>query len=99
MGRPHKVGNLPTFGSLEALVQAEIGCSIAEAKAELVVEANPKRGPRDNCTDLDNLSKLTQQERAVQNGVGIVTQRKLDYLAGHADALLSEVQTNRQIVP
>jgi hypothetical protein len=37
---------------------------------------------------------LTQIERAQQNGVGIVTQKKLDYLAGHAPDLLADVQAH-----
>jgi hypothetical protein len=49
-------------------------------------------------TDFDNLSKSSQEERASHNGVGIVTQRKLDYLAGHAPALLTEVQEGQMSI-
>lgn len=50
-----------------------------------------------NITNFDNLSKLVinQEGRTKQNNVGIVTQRKLDYLARSRPDLLQQVQTGQ----
>jgi hypothetical protein len=80
------------YGTLNALLQAEIGRTLPEARDDVqgfVVEET-SQGER---TDLDKLSKSGQARRAQQNGIGIVSQRKLDHLAGHDDkTLLHEVQ-------
>jgi hypothetical protein len=76
------------YGSLDALLEAEIGCSEAQARQRFIAEST-SQGER---TDFDNLSKSKQADRAKHNGIGIVSQRKLDYLAGHAPALLAQVQ-------
>lgn len=61
----------------------------AEARRKLVTQADPKTGPKSNST---KLVELSQDDRAKQNGIGRESQRKLDYLAGHAPALLDQVQ-------
>jgi len=55
----------------------------------LCTQAKPKPGPKDNST---NLVELSQPERAQRNGVSRAQQQKLDYLAGHAPDLLESVQ-------
>ena len=76
------------YGSLDALLKAEIGCTQAEAKRQLVAEKT-HQGER---TDFDNVSKLSQPARAKHNGIGIVSQRRLDHLAASEPALLAAVQ-------
>src|ERR671935_3000783 len=67
------------YGSLEALLEAEVGCGEQQANRQLVAQSTVQ-GER---TDLCNLHKLTSSARAQQNGVSRRTQVKLDYLAGH----------------
>ena len=67
-----------------------------EARQRFVTQPHPKRGPRqhDNTknTYLADSANLTQDMRAKRNGIGVDTQKKLDYLAGHREDLLREVQ-------
>jgi hypothetical protein len=79
------------YGSLKALLEAEIGCSEEDARKQL--EAHPTGSrPQGGRPQTDNLSVFTQQGRATKNRIGIVSQRKLDFLAGHREDLLHEVQ-------
>ena len=76
------------YGSLEALLQAEIGYGEQEARRQLVARKTYK-GER---TDIDESAMLSQQGRAQRNRVGLTKQKELDYLACHAPALLAAVQ-------
>ncbi len=76
------------YGSLNALLTAEIGHTQDEARAALVTEAQPKEGRPGK---LAESVSFTQTERAQENGIGRDKQRKLDYLAGHAPELLQSV--------
>ena len=60
----------------------------AETRRQLVAQAT-HQGQR---ADFGNLPKLAQSDRAQENGISVRQQRKLDYLAGHAPALLTAVQ-------
>jgi hypothetical protein len=76
------------YGTLDALLQAEIGRTHAEVQT-LLAEAKPKEGrPK----KLPKLVSFSQRERAQLNGIGLESQRKLDYLKGHRDDLLAAVQ-------
>lgn len=77
------------YGSLDALLKAEIGHTEDECRVKLETLAHPKEGPRNK---LAKFASYTQQERAQQNGVSHYTQKKLDYLAGNAEDLLAAVQ-------
>jgi len=74
------------YGSLEALLAAEIGCTEHEAKQQLASQAIPIMGRRKKVL---KFSTLSQKERAQKNGVSIPTQFKIDYLAGHNPDLLA----------
>lgn len=80
------------YGSLKALLEAEIGCSEEEARERLAAQATgsgPRGGrPRKTCDS----QVLTQRERARRNGIGMRAQHELDFLAGHREDLLHEVQ-------
>src|SRR5262245_8036496 len=72
------------------LLEAEIGRTFPDATQDVqVLTHKTQRGAR---TEFDKLSNLTQAERAQKNGIGIVSQRKLDHLAGYREDLLHEVQ-------
>jgi hypothetical protein len=79
------------YGSLEALLGAEIGCGEQEAKRQLEAQAtgSTPKGGRPKTADS---AVLSQAQRAKSNGIGRDSQRKLDYLAGNAPALLDQVK-------
>jgi hypothetical protein len=68
---------------------------LTETLQQLVAEANPKEGRPGK---LANFASSTQRERARENGVSHFTQKKLDYLAGHAPDLLTEVQEGQMSI-
>ena len=79
------------YGSLEAMLQEEIGCTETEAKKQLQAYAtgsSPKGGRPKTC----NLHVMTQIERAKHNSISKRSQVKLDYLAGHNADLLTAVR-------
>jgi hypothetical protein len=85
------------YGSLDALLLAEIGHTECGAKRQLIAQATGStcKGGRPVRTETADLVVSTQLERARENGIGRDSQRKLDYLAGHNPSLLQEVQMGR----
>jgi hypothetical protein len=76
------------YGSLDALLEAEIGYTEHEVRQTFVARQT-SQGER---SDILESGKSTQRVRANQNGIGLDSQRKLDYLASHHPALLAHVQ-------
>jgi hypothetical protein len=76
------------YGTLDALLQAEIGRTATEVQT-LLAEAQPKEGRRPK---LGNLPSLTQAERAQTNGISLRSQKKVDYLKDQRADLLAAVQ-------
>ncbi len=94
------------YGSLDALVRAELGVSVDELDRRVVAAAASERMrnaaevttgavlPRNRpLWEVDNLSTSPQKERAAISGVGVVTQKKLDRLARDRPDLLARVRS------
>ena len=85
------------YGTLDALLKAEIGRTLPEARAEVRLQGQATgsgpQGGRPTKQETTNLVVLTQEDRARQNGIGRESQRKLDYLAGHTEDLYHAVQS------
>lgn len=83
------------YGSLDAMLRAEIGCTEQKARKRFAVDPTPKRG---NPTGSNQHKKESSAEedssqvsRAKKNGVGIQTQVYLDRLAKDRPDLLKKV--------
>ena len=85
------------YGTINALLEAEIGCSEQEARRQLVAQ-DTGVGAQGGRPKTAELAVSTRVERAQQNGIGRDSQRKLDYLAGHAPALLTQVQEGQMSI-
>jgi hypothetical protein len=76
------------YGSLDALLGAEIGYTRQEAHQQILAQASTHPGrPK-----LDESSNLTRQQRAEKNGIGTNGQYKLDYLKREAPDLFAAVE-------
>jgi hypothetical protein len=91
------------YGSLDALLRAEIGCTEAESRANVRMRAAANttgevlpRGGDQKSVASESIRNLrndkTQAERAKENGVSKRTQEKLDALARKRPDLLEKVR-------
>ena len=94
--RAHEVWNVvpphKPYGSLEALLEAEIGCTEPEARRTLQTRAMHigPQGGRPQKTGPGHVS--TRQQRAQENGISQRSQSRLDYVASYAPELLPAIQ-------
>lgn len=82
--------------ALDAARQLRAAERVQAAAVKTTGKVLPKGGDqKSEAKSTDNLSVDRQEHRAVTNGVGVVTQRKLDALARRAPELLAAVREGR----
>ena len=76
------------YGSLDALLEAEIGYTEQTARRTFVACKAKKGRPE----KIANVSYLSPKDRAEANQVSLAPQKKIDYLTGRAPELFAQVE-------